>query len=69
MAHNEIGRRILERLAEELAEFAQVEVPPRQEGITMIQILSPKKGEGGRGKARKAGRAKEMAASGRPGSN
>lgn len=43
MAHNEIGLRILERLASELTEVAQVEVPPRQEGITMIQILSPRK--------------------------
>jgi translation initiation factor IF-3 len=43
MAHNEIGRRILNRLAEELGEVATIEVPPRQEGMTMVQILSPKK--------------------------
>jgi hypothetical protein len=35
----------------------------------MVQILSPKKGEGGRGKARKVVRAKEMAVSERPGSS
>ena len=43
MAHNEIGRRILNRLAAELTETATIEVPPRQEGMTMVQILSPKK--------------------------
>jgi len=43
MAHNEIGRRILNRLAAELTEAANIEVPPRQEGMTMVQILSPRK--------------------------
>ena len=43
MAHNEIGRRILNRLAAELTEVANIEVPPRQEGMTMVQILNPKK--------------------------
>ena len=43
MVHNEIGRRILNRLAAELTEIALIEVPPRQEGMTMVQILSPKK--------------------------
>ena len=43
MVHNEIGRRILNRLAGELTEVANIEVPPRQEGMTMVQILSPKK--------------------------
>ena len=43
MVHSEIGRRILNRLASELTEAANVEVPPRQEGMTMVQILSPKK--------------------------
>ena len=43
MVHNEIGRRILNRLADELTEVALIEVSPRQEGMTMVQILSPKK--------------------------
>ena len=42
--HSDIGRRILVRLSVELNEVAQVETPPRQEGMTMVQILSPKKG-------------------------
>jgi translation initiation factor IF-3 len=61
MVHNEIGRRILNRLATELVEVALVEVPPRQEGMTMVQILGPKKEAPGRGaKGKKAG-AKEGA--------
>lgn len=43
MVHNEIGREILVRLAGLLTEVATVEVPPRQEGNTMVQILSPRK--------------------------
>ncbi len=66
MAHNEIGRRILNRLAAELTEVANIEVPPRQEGMTMVQILNPKrdpataakparaaKGDGGEGPGEK----------------
>jgi translation initiation factor IF-3 len=43
MAHPEIGRRILERLIEELKELIEVERMPRQEGNNMIAIFSPKK--------------------------
>ena len=43
IVHSEIGREILNRLAAELGEVALVEVPPRQEGNTMVQILAPKK--------------------------
>src|SRR5258708_6577873 len=43
MVHSEIGHRILSRLAVALTEVALVEVAPRQEGMTMVQILSPKK--------------------------
>jgi translation initiation factor IF-3 len=44
MAHPEIGRRILERLIEELAEVAVAETAPRQEGNQMHTILSQKAG-------------------------
>lgn len=37
--HSEIGRNILVRLASELTDVANVEVSPRQEGMTMVQIL------------------------------
>ena len=43
MVHSDIGRKILQRLAAELTEAALVEVPPRLEGMTMVQILAPKK--------------------------
>ena len=52
MAHPEIGRRILERLVEELAEFAIAETMPRLEGNQMHTILSRRpSGGGGRAKA------------------
>ena len=44
MAHPEIGRRILERLIEELADVAVAETAPRQEGNQMHTILTGKKG-------------------------
>ena len=44
MAHPEIGRRILERLVEELAEVAIPETMPRMEGNQMHTILTAKKG-------------------------
>jgi translation initiation factor IF-3 len=62
--HSEIGRRILERLADELGEVATVEVSPRQEGMTMVQILAPKKDLAPRGtKAAKDSAKKPAAAS------
>ena len=42
MAHPEIGRRILERLMEELADVAAPETTPRMAGNTMHTILSQK---------------------------
>ncbi|CAN5408642.1 translation initiation factor IF-3 [soil metagenome] len=44
MAHPEIGRRILERLIEDLAEVAIAETMPRQEGNQMHTILSQRAG-------------------------
>jgi translation initiation factor IF-3 len=41
--HSDIGRRILVRLAGELTEVALVESSPKQEGMTMVQILAPRK--------------------------
>ncbi|MDE3153522.1 MAG: translation initiation factor IF-3 [Acidobacteriota bacterium] len=42
MAHPEIGRRILERLVDELAEVAVAETSPRMEGNQMHTILARK---------------------------
>ena len=57
MAHPEIGRRILERLIDDLAEVATPENMPRQEGNQMHTILSQKVGgqEAG-GEGRKSGK-------------
>lgn len=43
VVHAEIGRGILERLAEEIGDLCHVESPPKREGNTMVQILAPKK--------------------------
>ncbi len=43
MAHPDIGRRILERLMEELKEIIDVERMPKQEGNNMIAIFNAKK--------------------------
>ena len=55
MAHPEIGRRILERLIEDLGDVAIAESMPRQEGNQMHTILAKKPaGGGGRAPARQA---------------
>jgi translation initiation factor IF-3 len=43
VVHMEVGRRHLERLAQELSGLCNVESPPKKEGNTMVQILAPKK--------------------------
>jgi translation initiation factor IF-3 len=45
MAHPEIGRRILERLIDELQDVAVAETAPRQEGNQMHTILSQRAGK------------------------
>ncbi len=42
-AHPEIGRELLERLAEEVAEVGTVENPPKLEGRNMTMLLVPNK--------------------------
>ena len=51
MAHPEIGRRILERLIDDLADVATPENMPRQEGNQMHTILSRRPQGGGKAKA------------------
>jgi translation initiation factor IF-3 len=51
IAHPEIGRRILERLMEELGELAVIESPPRLEGNQMHTILGRRPTTGGRSSA------------------
>ena len=53
MAHPEIGRRILERLINELSEVALAETMPRQEGNQMHVILTQRAGRKNAPKAAK----------------
>lgn len=51
MAHPELGREILERVADEVADIAIVESAPRQDGRNMTMVLNPQKKPGERRKA------------------
>lgn len=42
IVHSELGKQLLQRLADSLSEIAVVERPPRAEGRNMIMILAPK---------------------------
>ncbi len=41
MAHRDVGMRLFERLREEVADLAKVEVPPRFEGQQILMMLCP----------------------------
>jgi translation initiation factor IF-3 len=41
MAHPELGRRILEKVAERVAEIAVIESAPKQDGRNMTMVLNP----------------------------
>lgn len=43
MAHQELGRDMLSRIANDLVEVAQVEQEPNLEGRVMVMVLAPKK--------------------------
>ena len=43
MAHTELGRRHLDRLADDLAELAKIDVEPKVDGRNMTMVLSPHK--------------------------
>ncbi|MCS6873662.1 MAG: translation initiation factor IF-3 [Pyrinomonadaceae bacterium] len=43
MAHKELGEAILNRLKEDLADVADVEVAPKMEGYQMTAVFTPKK--------------------------
>jgi translation initiation factor IF-3 len=42
LAHKELGRRLMEKAAEDLNDVASVEVPIRSEGRSMIMVLAPR---------------------------
>jgi len=43
MAHQELGRQLLERVERDLEEYGTVEQFPKMEGRQMVMVLSPKK--------------------------
>ena len=43
MAHQELGRRLLDQLAADVADIAKVDTPPRVDGRTMTMVLNPMK--------------------------
>ena len=43
MTHQEIGRRLMDRLMSDLADQADVEKAPRMEGYALVAIFAPKK--------------------------
>ncbi|MEJ2347157.1 MAG: translation initiation factor IF-3 [Gammaproteobacteria bacterium] len=44
MAHQELGRQLLERVEKDLEEYGAVEQWPRMEGRQMVMVFTPKKG-------------------------
>ena len=55
MAHPELGRRILERVADRVGELAIVESAPRQDGRNMTMVLNPTRRPKGKGPGREQG--------------
>lgn len=49
MAHTELGRRILDRLVEDLKDLAVVEAAPKQDGRNMVMVIAPAKKPTGKG--------------------
>jgi translation initiation factor IF-3 len=43
MTHQELGRKLMDRLVAELEEIADVERPPKMEGYALVGIFLPKK--------------------------
>jgi translation initiation factor IF-3 len=43
MAHTDLGRKILDRLVDDLGEMIVVEMMPKQEGRNMIMVIAPNK--------------------------
>jgi translation initiation factor IF-3 len=63
MAHQEVSRAKMERLLEEVAEHAQVEIGPRMEANILMALLAPKKGGTAAPAAKSAKKGEQPAAS------
>ncbi|MCY3635499.1 MAG: translation initiation factor IF-3, partial [bacterium] len=60
--HPELGRRILDDIADEVEDVAKVEVYPRLDGRNMVMVLGPAKRQSRKQAARSASQAAEEAA-------
>ena len=69
LAHKELGRRLMERAIEDLDDIANVEVPIRSEGRSMVMVLAakpaPKKKEAQKREQEKTANAEDQDAQGR----
>ena len=54
MAHQEVGRKKMDRLMKEIMDHAQIEFGPRMEANILLALLAPKKGAGSTPAAQKA---------------
>jgi translation initiation factor IF-3 len=67
MAHTDLGRKILDRLVEDLGDTAVVEAQPKQDGRNMVMVIGPtKKAAEQRAEASKPGSGSEAPASPEP---
>ncbi len=57
MAHTELGRRLLDRLTEDLQELATVDAYPKLDGRNMVMVLAPTKRQPPKGEEAEAERA------------
>ena len=49
MAHTDLGRRILDRLVEDLKDLAVVDAAPKQDGRNMVMVIAPTKKQPAKG--------------------
>ena len=66
MAHPELGRRILERVAEQVGELAIIESAPKQDGRNMTMVLNPTRRPKGKGQGATKGAPKSGSGSDAP---
>ncbi len=59
----ELGRRLLDKLAEEIADLGSVESAPKQDGRNMVMVVAPHRPKSGEAKSagRKGGREQDVA--------
>ncbi len=66
MQHPELGRQILDRVSEAVADVGKVEFQPRQDGRNMVMVLAPDKRAQARREQQKRKAAEALIANGDP---